>query len=147
MHLLFLKKNDYFKNKKVIMNKSDELKLRLESNELLAMYEIIVNILAKYSDNLYEAENFNSLFSPFVTCRYLSMRNELIPYAEYLSTVYSNSKLTNVEFYKLCYNLIPKQKNSFIRYIKKMEKKKTKDDSKSIINNNNNEIATNLMEL
>jgi hypothetical protein len=127
------------------MNKSDELKLRLESNEVFAMYEIVINILAKYSKNLYLADNFNTLFSPFILCRYLSMKNELLPYAEYLSTVYSTSKLSNVEFYKLAYALIPKQRNSFIRYIKKSEKKKTKTNDNII--NNTNDIFSNLMEL
>lgn len=139
MVILNIKKKDFY------MNKTDELKLRLESNEVFAMYEIVINILAKYSDNLYVSENFNSLFTPFILCRYLSMKNELIPYAEYLSTVYSTSKLTNVEFYKLAYALIPKQKNSFIRYIKKSEKKKIKANDNII--NNTNEIATNLMDL
>lgn len=128
------------------MNKSDELKLRLESNEVYAMYEIVINILSKYSDNLYKADNFNSIFSPFLLCRFLSMKNDLLPYAEYLSTVYSTSKLSNIDFYKLSYALIPKQNNSFIKYIKKKEKNKTKEKD-NIINNNNNEIASNLMEL
>lgn len=128
------------------MNKSDELKLRLESNEVHAMFEIVINILSKYSDNLYKADNFNSIFSPFLLCRFLSMKNNLLPYAEYLSTVYSTSKLSNIDFYKLSYALIPKQNNSFIKYIKKKEKNKTKEKD-NIINNNNNEIASNLMEL
>jgi hypothetical protein len=127
------------------MNKSDELRLRLESNEILAMYEIVINILAKYSDSLYTAENFNSIFSPYILCRYLSMKTNLLPYAEYLSTVYSTSKLSNIDFYKLSYNLIPKQPNSFIKYIKKKELKKDKTNKIEI--NNTNKIYNNLMEL
>ena len=99
-----------------------ELKLCLESNILSdkgAMFEIIFNILSKCSDTLYNADRFKENFSPFLLCRYLSMRSDLFPYAEYLSTVYSTSKLSNINFYKLAYRLIPKQNNTFIRYIKK----------------------------
>ncbi len=127
------------------MTKSDELKLRLESNDVSAMYEIVINILLKYSDNLYLADEFNSIFSPYILCRYLSMKKSLMPYAEYLNTINSTSKLSNVEFYKLSYALIPKQKNSFIKYIKKAEKKNSKDKDNLI--NNKNEIVNNLMEL
>ena len=73
------------------------------------------------------------------------MKTSLMPYAEYLNTINSTSKLSNVEFYKLAYALIPKQKNSFIKYIKKIEKKNTKDKDNLI--NNKNEIVNNLMEL
>lgn len=128
------------------MKKLDELKLRLESNEVLAMYEIVINVLAKYSDDLFLADNFNTIFSPFIMCRYLSMKSDLLPYAEYLSTVYSTSKLSNVEFYKLCYQLIPKQNNHFIKYIKKSGKNQAskKDNVKDEVINNN---KINLMEL
>lgn len=126
------------------MTKNEELKLRLESNDIQAMYEIVINILGKYSNNLYLADNFESIFSPFILCRYLSMRSSLIPYAEYLSTVYSTSKLSNVNFYKLAYSLIPKQSNLFIKYIKKIEKNKKKNEE---IINNKNEINSNLMDL
>lgn len=126
----------------------EELKLCLESNILSdkgAMFEIIFNILTKCSNTLYNAERFKESFSPFMLCRYLSMRNDLFPYAEYLSTVYSTSKLSNVNFYKLAYSLIPKQDNTFIKYIKKQ--KTEKDSNKEEIINNKNDIRSNLMEL
>ena len=117
------------------MTKSDELRLRIESNEISAMYEIVINILMKYSDNLYQAENFDKLFIPYILCRYISMKQNLIPIAEYLSKVNSTAKLTKEQFYKLAYNLIPKQQNSFVKYILKKEKNK-----KEINNNNENNI-------
>lgn len=126
----------------------EELKLCLESNILSdkgGMFEIIINILGKYSDTLYKADKFNEKFSPFILCRYLSMRDDLFPYAEYCSTVFSTSKLSNIELYKLIYGLIPKQKNMFIRYLKK--NKSEKDLNKKEIINNNNDIRSNLMEL
>ena len=126
----------------------DELILCLESNilpEKSGMFEILINILSKSSDTLYEAERFKETFSPFILCRYLSMRDDLIPYAEYLSTVFSISKLSNEEFYKLAYQLIPKQKNMFIKYLKKPKGEKVSNKEKII--NNKNDIRSNLMEL
>ena len=120
------------------MTKADELRLRIESNEISAMYEIVINILMKYSDNLYQAENFDKLFIPYILCRYISMKQNLIPIAEYLSKVNSTAKLTKEQFYKLAYNLIPKQQNSFVKYILKKEKNK-----KEINNNNENNILEN----
>jgi len=110
--------------KDLIMTRAEELKLKIESNEIGAMFEIVINILMKYSDDLYNAENFDKIFLPFILCRHLSMRESLIPYAEYLSTINSTSNLTKKQFYKLAYNLIPKQSNSFIKYILKKEKEK-----------------------
>ena len=129
-------------------NEMEELKLCLESNilpEKGGMFPIIINILSKCSDTLYEADRFKEIFSPFILCRYLSMREDLFPYAEYLSSVFSTSKLSSINFYKLAYKLIPKQRNTFIRYIKKQ--KSEKDQNKEEIINNKNDIRSNLMEL
>lgn len=120
------------------MTKADELRLRIESNEISAMYEIVINILMKYSDDLYKAENFDKLFIPYILCRYISMKQNLMPIAEYLSKINSTAKLTKVQFYKLAYNLIPKQQSGFIKYILKKEKNK-----KEINNNNENNILEN----
>lgn len=126
----------------------EELKLCLQSNiipENGGMFNIIINILTKSSNSLYEAERFKETFSPFLLCRYLSMRDDLFPFAEYLSTILSTSKLSNVEFYKLAYQLIPKQTNSFIRYLKKQKSIKNQNNEEII--NNKNDIRSNLMEL
>lgn len=122
------------------MTKADELRLRIESNEISAMYEIVINMLMKYSEDLYKAENFDKLFIPYILCRYISMKQNLMPIAEYLSKVNSTAKLSKVQFYKLAYKLIPKQQNSFIKYILKKEKNK-----KEINNNNENNIVKNLL--
>ena len=126
----------------------EELKLCLASNilpEKGGMFNIILNILTKSSDSLYEADRFKEIFSPFLLCRYLSMRDDLFPFAEYLSTVFSTSKLSNIEFYKLAYQLVPKQNNIFIRYLKKQKTDKSRIDEEII--NNKNDIRSNLMEL
>ena len=124
----------------------DELKLQLESNVFPdngGMFCIMINILAKCSDNLYEAEDFYKYFSPYVLCKYLSMREDLMPYGEYLSTVFSTAKLTNLQFYKLAYQLIPKKKFLFIKYLKSQKEEKIENNRI----NNKNDILTNLMEL
>lgn len=114
---------------------NNELKLKLESNEFSAMYELVADVLMKVSGgNLDKCESFQKLFSPYLLCRYLSMRDDLIAYAHLLNTINTNSKLTNAQFYKLAYNLVPKQRNGFIKYIKKPEKKKTIKEDDQISN-------------
>jgi hypothetical protein len=125
---------------------NNELKMKLESNEFSAMFELVIDICMKYSGQLYLSENFEKLFSPYILCRYISMRPSLIGYANILNQVNSTSKLSKKQFYIFAYNLIPKQTNSFIKYIKKKEKK---DNAPSIINNKNdaNDTKMNLFDL
>ena len=64
-------------------------------------------------------------------CRYLSMKSNLMPFAEYFNKL--QLTLSPIEMYKLAYYCIPKQNSGFIKYIKKKEKKKKED---KIINDN-----------
>lgn len=125
---------------------NNELKNKLESNEFSAMFELVIDICMKYSGKLYLSENFEKIFSPYILCRYISMRSSLIEYANILNQINSTAKLTKKQFYIFAYNLIPKQSNSFIKYIKKKEKK---EKSLSIINNKNdaNDTKMNLFDL
>jgi hypothetical protein len=112
---------------------NEEIVLKLKSNEFSAMWEIMIDILLKVSGTLYEnEEEFQKVFSPFLLCRFLSMREDLIGYADLLNTISSNSKLSNKQFYKLAYQLIPKQRNGYIKYIKKLKKDKKKNDNDEI---------------
>lgn len=112
---------------------NEEIVLKLKSNEFSAMWEIMIDILLKVSGTLYEnEEEFQKVFSPFLLCRFLSMREDLIEYADLLNTISSNSKLSNKQFYKLAYQLIPKQRNGYIKYIKKLKKDKKKNDNDEI---------------
>lgn len=113
---------------------NNEIKDKLESNEFSAMFELVIDICMKYSGKLYLSENFEKLFSPYILCRYVSMKQSLISYANILNEIYSTTKLSKKQFYIFAYNLIPKQNNSYIKYIKKKEKPLK---SSSIINNNN----------
>jgi hypothetical protein len=112
---------------------NEEIVLKLKSNEFSAMWEIMIDILLKVSGTLYEnEEEFQKVFSPFLLCRFLSMREDLIGYADLLNTISSNSRLSNKQFYKLAYQLIPKQRNGYIKYIKKLKKDKKKNDNDEI---------------
>lgn len=114
---------------------NEELRLKLESNEFSAMYELVTDILTKTSGgNLHKSPEFSKLFSPFLLCRYISMREDLINYADLLNTINSNSKLTNEQFYKFAYQLIPKQKRDFIKYIKKTGNKNIQKNNNDINN-------------
>lgn len=104
----------------------NELVLKLKSKEFTAMWEVVVDILLKVSGQLDENTEFTTKFSPFLLCRYLSMREDLLPYAEILNIINSTSKLTQKQFYRLAYKLVPKQRNGFVKYIKKIQKKDTK---------------------
>ena len=121
-----------------------ELMSRLELNDFNALWELVVDVLLKVSGKLYLSEKFDKLFSPYVFCRYISMRPSLIEFANYLNTVNSNSGLTKKQFYILAYNLIPKQSNSFIKYIKKKEKIKNDDENEIKISH---DIKSNLFDL
>lgn len=111
----------------------DDTIIKLKSNEFSAMWEIVTDILLKVSGRLYEnQEEFQKVFSPFLLCRFLSMRPDLIGYADLLNTISSNSKLTNVQFYKLAYNLIPKQRFGYVKYIKKLKKQKEEKTNEEI---------------
>ena len=90
-------------------------------------FDILKDILLKESGGkLYEEENFDKLFSSFMLCRYISMRPSLIEYSEILNQF--QMTLDKRQLYTLAYNIIPKQGNSFIKYISKAKKKKEKDE-------------------
>ena len=71
------------------------------------------------------------------------MKPSLIVYAEYLNLI--QNVLTSEQFYKLAYKLIPKQKNGYIKYIKKINKKTKINLTDEEINSNN--ISSLLFEL
>lgn len=124
---------------------NNELIAKLEENDFDAMWELVTDIMLKISGKLYLSDKFDKLFSPYILCRYISMRPSLIDYAIYLNSVNTNSRLTKIQFYKLAYNLIPKQSNAFIKYIKKKEKspKENKGDEQVV----NQDIKTSLFDL
>lgn len=77
-------------------------------------------------------------------CRYLSMKESLIEYAEYFNIL--QGTLTNEQMYILAYKLIPKQSSGYIKYLKK-NKQNDKEIIDENINSNNEEITINLFNL
>lgn len=94
---------------------------KIEHLEIDNFFDCMSDLLLKLSNGkLYKSNDFDKHFSPYMVCRYLSMNKNLLLYAEYLNTV--QMILDKKCFYQLAYSLIPKQKTSFIRYIKKPKK-------------------------
>ena len=94
---------------------------KIEHLEIDNFFDCMSDLLLKLSNGkLYKSNDFDKHFSPYMVCRYLSMNKNLLPYAEYLNNV--QMILDKKCFYQLAYSLIPKQKTSFIRYIKKPKK-------------------------
>jgi hypothetical protein len=125
----------------------DETRLKLESHQFDLMWELVLDILLKISGKLFLSENFEKIFSPYILCRYLSMNTRLIDYAIYLNSVNSNSNLSKEQFYKLAYSIIPKQQNSYIKYIKKIKKEDTKNKNDDNNNLKNIELNNSLFEI
>jgi hypothetical protein len=91
----------------------------------MKFFDILSDILTKKSGgNLYSDPEFHSNMSNFMVCRYLSMQSSLVPFAELLNQL--QLSLDSNQFYKLAYNIVPKQKNGYIRYYASKEKKKGK---------------------
>lgn len=89
---------------------SEMLKLRIQNGEINSFFDILTDILLKYSNGmLYKHPNFKKYFSSYMICRYLSMKESLITYAEYLDLI--QNVLSSEQLYQLAYKLIPKQKS------------------------------------
>jgi len=84
-------------------------------------YDILKDILLKQNGNLDKEKCFETEFSKYMMIRYLSMKTDLMCYANKLNKY--QSVLTNKEVYKWLYNIIPKQTSGYIAYIKKDKKK------------------------
>ena len=110
-------------------------KNKIQSGEISNFFDCLYDILMKCSGgNLIYTDLGKKYFSPFMLCRYISMKENLIAYAEYLNLM--QTRLTPEQLYQLSYNLIPKQKSVYIKYLKKPGKK-SEENSEEIINSNN----------
>ena len=87
-----------------------------------SFFDILKDILLKQSGGtLHEETEFNTLFSPFMLARYLSMRDDLMIYARIINKY--QTVLEPYQIYQLAYKMIPKQRNGYIKYISKKKKK------------------------
>ena len=86
-------------------------------------FDILQDILLKKSGGaLCDQLDFNSKFSTFMLCRYLSMDDKLLPYANQINKW--QTTLGAKEIYKWAYANVPKQRSGYITYISKKKKKK-----------------------
>jgi hypothetical protein len=116
---------------------SELLKNKIQSGDISSFFDCLSDILLKYSGGeLRKSPEFKKHFSSYMLCRYLSMKESLLPYAEYLNNL--QTILSSEQMYILAYNLIPKQKTGFIKYIKKNKKEDEKTDIFFNENINNN---------
>lgn len=88
-------------------------------------FDVLQDILLKKSGgNLIESPIFKKSMSPFMLCRYLSMREDLMGYSVLLQRYLG--VLTAEQVYRWAYDHVPKQKSGFIKYISKPKKEKKK---------------------
>jgi hypothetical protein len=116
---------------------SELQKNKIRNGEITSFFDCLTDILLKYSGGeLIHSADFKKHFSSFMLCRYLSMKESLIEYAEYLNLL--QTTLTAEQMYLLAYKLIPKQKTSFIKYLKKPKKEEEIEETFISENINNN---------
>lgn len=90
-------------------------------------FDILSDVLLKKSNKeLIHTNTFKKHMSNYMMCRYLSMNNNLLPYVELIQKY--NTVLSAEQLYCWCYDIIPKQKSGFIKYISKSKKEKKKED-------------------
>ena len=87
------------------------------------LFDYLQNILRDKSESLYEKHitdpDFEVSFSPFMILRYLSMHtNEQVRYAVLEQQRVLENFPTKTGLYKYLLEVIPKQTNTFIKYIK-----------------------------
>ena len=87
----------------------------------LTFFDILKDILLKQNGKLNEEPEFTKIFSSYMLVRYLSMKDNLIEYANKINGW--QKILTPEDIYFWAYKNIPKQKSGFIKYIKKDKKK------------------------
>ena len=99
------------------MSYISELKTRIEVDNIKGFSDIYADILLKISGGtLWKSPMFNK-FMPYIFCRFLSMRPDLMIYAQMFNQL--QGIITPKQMYIMAYKYIPKQKNPFTAYIKK----------------------------
>ena len=88
----------------------------------ITFFDILKNILTKSDNELENHPDFKKNFSTYMLIRYLSMREDLFPFALIIQQMVSAKKISDSNIYKFAYTHIPKT-NPFIKYIKKTKKK------------------------
>ena len=90
----------------------------------MTTFDILKDIITIKSRTLCDNPSFENDFNPYMIARYLSMRKDLMLFAEWMNQ-YSRV-LTKKNMYLFLVDNIPQSKNSFVHYIKKNKKEKKK---------------------
>lgn len=92
----------------------------------MTIFDILKDILQVKSGILHTSDEFEKTFDVFIINRYLSMRDNLLPYTAIINRMNNNLSKENIYLYLV--KSIPYQRNSFIQYIKKdkIKNEKTK---------------------
>jgi hypothetical protein len=87
----------------------------------MSIFDIINDLLKEKTGKLHLEREFKKEFNVYGLCKWLSMRPDLIEYADFINT---NSKvLSQTDIYLALTTMIPKTPKTFIKYIKKSEEK------------------------
>lgn len=111
------------------MAASDIQKAKIAAGEIESFFDCLSDILLKLSGGTLHKKSpelFKKFFSSYMICRYISMKEELIDYAEVLNVM--QGTLSSEDFYQLAYNIIPKQRSGFIKYLKKKKTEITEEE-------------------
>lgn len=88
----------------------------------ITFFDLLKNILLKTGD-LKTNSQFNEAFSAFMLIRYLSMKDDLLIYAQVIQSFLS-AGISNDDIYDWAYANVPKQRSPFIKYLKNNNKQK-----------------------
>lgn len=87
----------------------------------MTIFDILKDIIKDKTGKCSEHIKFESTFNVFILARYLSMKKEYMPYAQWLSR-YGNH-VGKLGSYKFLVKNVPKSYNSYIPYIKSKKDK------------------------
>lgn len=87
----------------------------------MTIFDLFKDIIKEKRGHLIDDPQFFEVFNLWMVVRWLSMREDLIPYAQWLNKYGSKMTIENCYHYLLV--VIPRQNNYFIKYIKKSKKK------------------------
>ena len=108
------------------MSYISELKTRIEVDNIKGFSDIYADILLKISGGTLWKSNMFKSFTPYIFCRFLSMRPQLQIYAQMFNQL--QTILTPKQMYIMAYKYIPKQTNPYTAYIKKKKEQVNEED-------------------
>ena len=112
------------------MSYISELKTRIEVDNIKGFSDIYADILLKISGGTLWKSNMFKSFTPYIFCRFLSMRPELRDYAILFNQL--QNILTPKQIYIMAYKYIPQQKNPYTAYIKKKKQEVKEEDIENL---------------